>query len=155
MPISIFDNTVSFLSRALDMMSERHKLLASNIANQDTPDYKAMDINFAEELRAVAKMQSQETLHSNTGGAEDIKRTDPGHMDSRVGSAYHTSGGSAGGAGVRVVTRPDSVSGYDNNSVNVELEMANMAQNTILYNAAAQIISTKFKMIAHAIREGR
>jgi flagellar basal-body rod protein FlgB len=47
------------------------------------------------------------------------------------------------------------VSGYDNNSVNVELEMANMAQNTILYNAAAQVISTKFKMIAQAIRDGR
>ena len=136
MSISIFDNTISFLSRALDMMSDRHKLLSSNIANQDTPDYKAKDINFMEELRSS----------QNSGGVEKISKTNPMHINGSV---------NLNSSGARIITRPESNSGYDNNSVNVELEMANMAQNTILYDASAQLISTKFKMIAHAIREGR
>ncbi len=136
MTMSIFDNTISFLSRALDMMSERHKLLSSNIANQDTPDYKAKDINFMDELRAV----------QSPGGAQNISRTNPMHIHGN---------GSLNGIGASIINRPESNSGYDNNSVNVELEMANMAQNSILYNASAQVISTKFRMIANAIREGR
>ncbi|MCC6544160.1 MAG: flagellar basal body rod protein FlgB [Nitrospirae bacterium] len=134
--MSIFDNTISFLSRALDMMNERHKLLSSNIANQETPDYKAKDINFIDELRAV----------QNSGGVQNIARTNPMHITGNAGLS---------GSGVSIINRPDSNAGYDNNSVNVELEMANMAQNSILYNASAQVISTKFRMIANAIREGR
>ena len=136
MTMTIFDNTISFLSRALDMMSERHKLLSSNIANQDTPDFKAKDINFIDELRA---MQS-------AGGVQNITRTNPMHISSNNGLSS---------SGASITNRPESNSGYDNNSVNVELEMANMAQNSILYNASAQVISTKFRMIANAIRDGR
>ncbi len=136
MTMSIFDNTISFLSKALDMMSERHKLLSSNIANQDTPDYKARDINFIDELRAVQK----------TGGVQNIKKTNPMHLSGNTG---------LNGSRASITNRPESNSGYDNNSVNVELEMANMAQNSILYNASAQVISAKFRMIANAIREGR
>lgn len=136
MTMSIFDNTVSFLSRALDMMSERHKLLSSNIANQDTPDFKAKDINFIDELRAV----------QSSGGVQNITRTNPMHISGNAG---------LNSSGANITNRPESNSGYDNNSVNVELEMANMAQNSILYNASAQVISTKFKMISNAIREGR
>ncbi len=136
MTISIFDNTISFLSRALDMMSERHQLISSNIANQDTPDYKAKDINFTEELKSA----------QNSGVVGKVSKTNPMHIDGNAG---------LNSSGARIVNRPEGNSGYDNNSVNVELEMANMAQNTILYNASAQVISTKFKMIAHAIREGR
>ena len=136
MTMTIFDNTISFLSRALDMMSERHKILSSNIANQDTPDYKAKDINFIDELKAA----------QGSGGVKDISRTNPMHISGNAGSNSR---------GASIISRPESNSGYDNNSVNVELEMANMAQNSILYNASAQVISTKFRMIANAIREGK
>ncbi len=134
--MTIFDNTISFLSKALDMMSDRHKLLSSNIANQDTPHYKARDINFMDELRTA----------QGSGGLQEISRTNPMHINGNTGS---------NSSGATVINRPESNSGYDDNSVNVELEMANMAQNSILYNASAQVISTKFRMIANAIREGR
>src|SRR4030065_1334108 len=110
MTMTIFDNTISFLSRALDMMSERHKILSSNIANQDTPDYKARDINFIDELKAA----------QGSGGVQDISRTNPMHISGNAGSNSR---------GASIISRPESNSGYDNNSVNVELEMANMAQN--------------------------
>jgi len=44
---------------------------------------------------------------------------------------------------------------YDNNNVNVEMEMAKMAENTITYNASAQILTSKFRGLKSAIREGR
>ena len=74
--MTIFDNTISFLSRALDMMSERHKILSSNIANQDTPDYKAKDINFIDELKAA----------QGSGNVQDIARTNPMHISGNAGS---------------------------------------------------------------------
>ncbi len=134
--MTLFDNTISFLSKALDMMSDRHKLLSANIANQDTPHYKARDINFTDELKAA----------QNSGGVQQISRTNPMHLNAETG---------LNSSGAAVINRPESNAGYDDNSVNVELEMANMAQNSILYNASAQVISTKFRMIANAIREGR
>lgn len=137
MMVTLFDRTISFLSKALDMMSARHELIATNIANQDTPNYKAKDITFKEALESVL----------NVSRPAGEYRTNPRHIP--VGG---TEGASGEG---RIFHRPDSGTGYDNNSVNVEIEMAQMAKNTILYNAAAQIISTKLKNLSYAIREGR
>jgi len=137
MTVTLFDRTISFLSKALDMMSIRHELIATNIANQDTPNYRARDISFAEELESVL----------NNRGPMGESRTDPRHIP--LGDPLGASGEG------KIFYRPDSGTSYDNNSVNVEMEMAQMARNTLLYNAAAQIISTKFKNLSYAIREGR
>lgn len=137
MTVSLFDKTISFLSKALDMMSLRHQLIASNIANQDTPGYKAREIAFREELESVLKAR----------GPEGNYRTDPGHIV--------TGSSDISDIEERIIMQSDRGSGYDNNGVNVELEMAHMAENTIMYNAAAQIISSKLKGISYAIREGR
>lgn len=116
-------------------MSARHEIIASNIANQDTPNYRAKDITFKEELESV--------LNVNRPAGE--YRTNSRHIpvsgpESEEGRIFH---------------RSDGGIGHDNNSVNVEIEMANMAQNAIMYNAAAQIISTKLKNLSYAIREAR
>lgn len=137
MTINIFDRTISFLSKALDTMNLRHELIASNIANQDTPNYKAKDARFKEAL---------ESAMTTAGPAGDY-RTNSRHIPLKG------SGDSA--AEVNIITRSDSGAGYDNNSVNAEFEMAEMAKNTIMYNTAAQLISNKFKVLSNAIREGR
>jgi len=54
-----------------------------------------------------------------------------------------------------LITESGPAYSYDNNSVNVEVEMANMARNTIMYNAAAQVITNKFRWLSFAIKEGR
>lgn len=125
MTVSIFDKTLSFLSKALDIMSLRHQIIASNIANQDTPNYKAKDITFREEFEAAL----------NVKGA--ISGSDISDVEGRI------------------IMRSERGAGYDNNSVNVELEMARMAENTIMYNAAAQILSNKLKTLSYVIKEGR
>ncbi len=137
MNINLFDKTISFLSKSLDIMSLRHEVIASNIANQDTPDYSAKNVNFKKELDAV--MNSQK--------ADSMSATNPAHMKPGISNTGNVTG----------VTEIKNSNGadYDNNNVNVEMEMARMAENTILYNASAQILTNKFKYLASAIREGR
>lgn len=52
------DNSIKILERIMDICAYRQKILASNIANVDTPQYKAMDINFQEELRKVTETEN-------------------------------------------------------------------------------------------------
>lgn len=137
MNINLFDKTVSFLSNALDVMNVRHEAIASNIANQDTPNYSAKSVNFAKELETV--MNTQKTNNMST--------TNPGHI-----KLSNTSNGIVNGL---VEIKNSSGADYDNNDVNVEMEMAKMAENTITYNTSAQILTSKFKGLLSAIREGR
>ena len=134
MMIGLFDKSIAFLSKALDVLSIRHQLIASNIANQDTPNYKPRDISFKKELESF--------LDTNK---KDIYLTHAGHLN----------GQNNPDSGVEVIIKNGEEQGYDNSSVNVEMEMANMAMNAILYDAAAQIVSKKLKMLGYAIREVR
>ncbi|MCS7214866.1 MAG: flagellar basal body rod protein FlgB [Thermodesulfovibrio sp.] len=54
------DRTISLLQRIMDICAYRQKILASNIANADTPNYKARDINFHEELKKSLETQNME-----------------------------------------------------------------------------------------------
>lgn len=136
MTIAMFDKTISFLSKALDVMSLRHQMIASNVANQDTPNYKATDIRFHEELESALKAH----------GAVEVQKTDAKHMMPADPYAPVAAG--------NIFMRPD-LAGYDGNNVNAEFEMAHMAKNTIMYDTAAQIVSGKLKAISGAIRDAR
>ena len=64
---SLFDNTTKLLTKATHLTNFRHNVIASNIANVDTPGYKAMDLNFEHLLkRALADI-------SNEGGENDTQ----------------------------------------------------------------------------------
>lgn len=132
--IKIFDKTIGLLENVLDLRSKRHNLILSNIANQDTPHYKAKDLSFIDELKSAVK---------SDGG--NLIATSPGHIGGGRGSRIEG----------RVVTEPSMTIGIDQNSVNIDHEQANLAENGIMYNATAQIIGSKFKMLKNAIREGR
>ncbi|MEK6576440.1 MAG: flagellar basal body rod protein FlgB, partial [Nitrospirota bacterium] len=110
----IFGKTIGILENLLDLRSKRHNLILSNIANQDTPRYKARDLSFADELTAKIKAPG-----------EGLMVTSPGHIgvDSDV---YNEKG--------KVITETTKAIGIDQNSVNVDQEMANLAENSIMYN---------------------
>lgn len=137
MNINMFDKTISVLSKALDVMSIRHEVIASNIANQDTPNYSGKNVNFAKALDSAISSQQ-------AGG---ITTTNPRHI--RLNES-----GAGDMQGIVEVT-PDRGADYDNNNVNAEIEMSKMAENTILYNASAQLIASKFKSISSAIKDSR
>lgn len=131
----IFGKTIGILENLLDLRSKRHNLILSNIANQDTPRYKARDLSFTDELKA----------RINAPG-EGLMVTSPGHIGG--GSDVFNEKG-------KVITETTKAIGLDQNSVNVDQEMANLAENSIMYNATVQIIGSKFKALKNAVREGR
>ncbi len=60
----MLDGLTSHLERYMDLLSARQKLVASNIANADTPGYKAQDIDFQFEFMSLAKGQQPETINA-------------------------------------------------------------------------------------------
>jgi flagellar basal-body rod protein FlgB len=131
---SLFNETMSLLEKSLDLRGRRHEILVSNVVNQDTPGYRARELNFEEVLQSIA-----------TGKKSQLVRTNPKHLSPGGGP-----GGSEGG-----IVLSENPAGYDGNNVNVEQEMTRMAENSLLYNASAQIVSKKFQGLKAAIHEGR
>ncbi|MEA3436150.1 MAG: flagellar basal body rod protein FlgB [Thermodesulfobacteriota bacterium] len=133
----IFSQTVSILEKAMDLRSKKHNVIASNIANMDTPDYKAFDLVIEKELQKV----------TGKGNGISLNKTDVGHMQSRRSKAD----------GVSVViddTQGLSLRG-DGNTVDIDKQMGNMAENTLMYKAAAQMIYRKFQGLKSAIQGGK
>jgi flagellar basal-body rod protein FlgB len=75
--VSKLDAEFGFLRNALNLRAYRQELLASNVANADTPNYKARDVDFAASLR-----QAQGAAH----GPLRMELTDPGHLQSKNGN---------------------------------------------------------------------
>ncbi len=119
------------LSQALNLRSAAHRVVASNLANAETPGFVPSAVSFD---RSLAEAMGK--------GAGVLVRTHPSHMG---GS------GTEGSSGAVIEPNPDPSPGNDLNAVNIEREMEALAENTILYNAAAQILAKKFQGIREAI----
>lgn len=133
----IFSQTVSILEKALDLRSKKHNVIASNIANMDTPDYKAFDLIIEKELQKV----------TGKGNSISLNKTNKAHMQSQRSKA----------GGVSVViddTQELSLRG-DGNTVDIDKQMGNMAENTLMYKTAAQMIHKKFQGLKSAIQGGK
>ena len=130
----LFRGTFPILERALDLRSMRHHLIVSNIANKDTPNFKAFDLMVEEEM----------AQSPHTGDAAHLRRTDGAHLSGR-----HTPG--ASGNSRSGEERELSLRG-DGNSVDMDEEMAKLSENNLLYDALAQIISKKFRGLNDAIK---
>jgi len=122
------DKGFSALHKILQVANARHKVLASNIANAETPGYKARDIKFGDSL----------------GKQMSLLKTDSKHMNSTNGS----------GADGRIVVK-NNPSWGDRNNVEINVEVAKMQENAISHAAAIKILNSKIKMYKDAIRSGR
>jgi flagellar basal-body rod protein FlgB len=130
----IFGGTLFTVEKALDLRSVKHNLLVSNITNMETPNYKAFDFEVEKELKkAVAREE-----------AGELKRTHAAHIPIR---------GKGGGA-VEMTRRTGSSLGRraDGNTVDMEREMASLAENTLLYNSLARVMAKKLQGLKNAIR---
>jgi len=133
----IFDKNMTALERSLNYRSMNQKLIVSNIANMDTPNYKAFKMMVDEKMQAA----SQDNPPLN------MTRTQIGHM-AITGNATDL------GNVERVESSPLSLRG-DGNTVELDTEMANLAENTLMYNTATRIISNKFKLLRDVIKGGQ
>ena len=136
----LFGKTISILSRALDLRARNHNLIASNIANMDTPGYKAFE------------MHVEEALQKTAGTGKGLKK-----MPLALTRGSHMPGRYQRTDEVRVVeseTSKFSLRG-DGNTVDIDRSMVNLAENNLLYNTAAQLIGKKFQGLKNVIQGGK
>jgi flagellar basal-body rod protein FlgB len=128
------DNMFQFNQSALNLRAARQELIAANIANADTPNYKARDIDFASALQGAM---------SGTGEQLPITTTSPGHLG-------EFSGESVLGAPVlyRTVIQPSA----DGNTVDMDVERAQFADNALRYEASVKFVSDQVKDVLAALQ---
>jgi flagellar basal-body rod protein FlgB len=132
----IFKGTLSILEKALDFRSRRHAAITSNIANIDTPGYKAFDAVMDDALRQSA----------GENGDMGMNRTDDNH--------FHGTESGADSRSARYVRIPGTVPKGDRNTVTLDRSMADLAENSLMYNATAQMVSKKLDGLKLVIQGG-
>ncbi len=129
---SIVDRALGIHTQALEVASRRLELLASNIANADTPNYKARDIDFRAALTRAADER----------GAAGLAVTQPGHIRTTAGA------GSMGEPQYRV----PSHAALDGNTVDGQLEKAAFAENAVRYQASLDFINGRLRSLRTALK---
>ena len=124
---------VDTFQRALTVRSARQELLARNLANAATPGYRAVDLPFEAAMGAATEAV-----------APTMAATD----------AHHLAPAAAAPTPVELV-EVGSKAGLDGNTVDMEAEAGRMAENSLMYDATAQLTAAYFSHLLHAIREGR
>jgi flagellar basal-body rod protein FlgB len=126
-----FDSALGIHADALRVRSQRTELLASNMANADTPNYKARDIDFQSAMKMAESGQSaaMETTHSN-------------HI--KVSSSQFAS--------PAVQYRATVQDSLDGNTVDEQIEQAQFMQNSVQYQASLNFLGARFSGLLSAIR---
>jgi flagellar basal-body rod protein FlgB len=117
----LFDGTAQLLDEMIRAATLRHKVLARNIANIDTPGYRPMEVEFSEALKLASEEGELPTTVVRTVVAAD---------------------------------RSADVGRYDGNAVDLDRQMAKMAENALWHNAMIQILNSRMNLLRTAIRGG-
>ncbi len=129
-----FETALGIHEKALGFRAQRAEVLANNIANADTPNYKARDLDFA----SVLAEQSAKTQR----GPVALNRTDSRHI-SAEGLAM-----ADGALQYRTPLQPS----IDQNTVDAQLEQSNYAENAVQFQASFTLLNSKFKGLIGALR---
>ena len=129
--MELFSNTFQVLEKSLDYSSTKQKVISQNIANVDTPNYKAKD---------VVKSSFQGALQTSI----EAYRTDSRHLNFNTDNQSST-----------IVTQQNGAYNNNGNSVDMDKEMTDLATNQIYYNALADRLSGKFSSLQNVIRGGK
>lgn len=137
-------NRIDFQGQALVLRAERQRVLASNIANADTPGYVARDFKFSEALQN-ATGETTGSLKLNTPSTVSGGITKTGHIPL---TSDAMSSGSTVKLGYAVQTQP----ALDNNSVDLDRERANFVDNAVRYEATLRFLNGAAKTMLSAIQ---
>ena len=148
MPVNL-DTYLGVHADALKVFSKRNEVLADNLANADTPNFKARDIDFRAALASAGSPGSTLPMTpANASAAAPNIGT--------AASASATTGANAGAAGATISPaemkyRVPLAPSLDGNTVDTQLEQAQFAQNTVRYQATLTFLSDKFRGLMTAI----
>jgi len=129
--------SLDFNATALLLRSERTRVLAGNIANADTPNFKARDFDFKSAL-------AQATGLTTSSGV-------PAAVLAKTQAAHIATGNDAGGAHPTLLYRTPTQTALDANSVDLDTERAAFADNTVRYEASLRFINTQIRTLMTAI----
>ena len=132
--ITRLSDGLDFQSQALTLRSERQRLLASNIANADTPGYAARDLDFAAALR-----EATGTAWTGTPALRALRS-----------SLAALPGGSAADTHLRYAAAAQS--NLDGNSVDMDRERASFADNSVKYEATLRFINSHVRSMLDAMK---
>lgn len=122
------DTIVPLMKQGLDVSQKRQNILSSNVANIETPNYTPKDVDFDEALKGrvekVVNMDGTTTRHFEP-------KADPEPVDT--------------------FRRPDKAPGPDGNSVDLDTQMARVAQNSMLYSGTTKVISKKLATLKYVV----
>lgn len=135
----IGSKTMNILERALDASSLRHNVISNNIANVDTPEFKRSNVLFEEQLKMALQGLAQPKISGYITNSKHIPIGDTkGVLVTPV-----------------VKVQDDTSLRNDGNNVDIDAEMAQLAENTLWYQSLSSQMNAEFSLLKTAINEGR
>ncbi|MCK6595327.1 MAG: flagellar basal body rod protein FlgB [Bacteriovoracaceae bacterium] len=131
------DKTFKALEASLKFRQLRQELISSNIANAETPGYKAKKVEFEEALARALDTDEQMNMK-----VED-------------GRHYNVGNGGFNNLQPEIFEDPNGIVSMNGNTVDRDKEMAEMAENKIMYDASVQLINKKLALLKYAIGSER
>ena len=126
-----------FMQQAIGLREQRQEVLSSNIANADTPNYNARDFDFK---TAMSNAMDQRMRLPDTS----LTLTSPRHIPGQATSPY---------ADVDMMYRLPYQPSLDGNTVDMDMERVQFADNTMHYESSLQLLSDDMKTMLQAIQQ--
>lgn len=130
----VIDNTAAALNTSLNLRLMNNNVITSNIANSDTPGYKAKRLEFETALKNSLEVGDDLRMNVSDQGHQLMKDTDPVHPE--------------------IYEDPNYVETLDGNTVNRGEEMARLQENQLLYESSVELLKKKLGMMRYGITEG-
>jgi len=131
-----FDKTIKSLNAAMQMRQLKSNVISANVANAETPNYRAKKMDFENALRRASDLENLGKMHVSHG------------------DHFLLGQGAIGRVRADIYDNPEINYSNDGNTVDLEKEMAALNENTILYNAATKLINKKLAALKYAATEG-
>ena len=128
------------LEKSLNAASWQHKLISNNIANINTPGYKTSEVVFKSKLKQILDAGEKTYL--------PLKLTHPNHIPVVPNFSIDK-------INPEIVTHTETSLRNDGNNVDIDREMAKLAENTTYYSSLAQLMTLKLGMLKNVISDGR
>jgi flagellar basal-body rod protein FlgB len=132
MSLNLLDPVTAAIDKVLDLRTRQQAMAAANLANADTPGYKARHVDFGKSLSRLLRQQASQPA-----------RTHAAHMGDESSRA------------VVVRTVEPHPWAADGNSVDPQREMAVLTENQLLYNASIEIFNRRLGVLRYAVSEGK
>jgi flagellar basal-body rod protein FlgB len=127
------DQTLDAMGAYMTRLSNRQQVVASNLANKDTPHFKTKDISF------------YATMQELLSDSMDLRTTRPEHGDGWMPIAPQTQAFEVQGL----------LTGEDGNNVDLDREMLKLSETSFGYSLITQLVRSKFRIIGLSINEGK